>query len=130
MPERIPPIPDKILISRIDCLAVIGVTPAERAFKQRLYIDVEFVTDARRAAGTDAIEDAIDYGKVAEAVAAVCSGRPYHLIESLVEEIAGRVLEDFPTPQVRVLLRKIAPVKEPGVDYVSIEIVRRSLKKN
>ena len=31
-------IPDKVLISKIDCLAVIGVTPEERALKQRLYI--------------------------------------------------------------------------------------------
>ena len=38
--------------------------------------------------------------------------------------LAGRILADFPTPQVRVLVRKISPVVEPRVDHVSIEIVR------
>jgi dihydroneopterin aldolase len=115
---------DKILISRIDCLAVIGVTPEERALKQRLSIDVEFLIDSRKPAKTDSLKDAIDYSEVAAVVAEVCSERPYHLIETVAELIAERVLKDFPTPGTRILVRKIAPVAEPGVDYVSLEIVR------
>jgi dihydroneopterin aldolase len=115
---------DKILISRINCLAVIGVTPEERARKQRLSIDVEFLIDARKPAATDSLKDTIDYGKVARAVAEVCEKQPYHLIETVAELIAQRVLTDFPTLSTRVLLRKIAPVAEPGVEYVSLEIVR------
>jgi len=118
------PASDKILISRIDCLAVIGVTPEERALKQRLSIDVEFVIDARKPGKTDSLRDAIDYSEVAAAVADVCGKRPYHLIETVAELLAERVLADFPTPSVRVLVRKIAPVAEPGVEYVSLEIVR------
>jgi len=115
---------DKILISRINCLAVIGVTPEERALKQRLSIDVEFLIDSRKPAATDSLKDAIDYAEVAAAVAEVCGSRPYHLIETVAERIADRVLADFPTSGVRVLLRKISPVAEPGVEYVSLEIVR------
>ena len=115
---------DKILISRIDCLAVIGVTPEERALKQRLSIDVEFLIDSRNPAKSDSLKDAIDYAQVALAVAEVCGQRPYHLIETVAELIAQRVLTDFPTPSTRVLVRKISPVAEPGVDYVSLEIVR------
>ena len=115
---------DKILISRIDCLAVIGVTPEERASKQRLSIDLEFVIDSRECAKTDSIKDAVDYGAVAAAVASVCSHQAYHLIETLAERIAEKILSDFPTPRVRVLLRKIQPVVEPAVELVSLEIVR------
>jgi dihydroneopterin aldolase len=115
---------DKILISSIDCVAAIGVTPEERTIKQRLSIDVEILTDAARAAGHDSLKDTLDYSKVATLVMEICGSRDFHLIETLAELLASRILSDFPTPQVRILVRKISPVVEPRVDYVSIEIVR------
>ena len=107
---------DKILISKIDCVAAIGVTAEERTMKQRLSIDLEFAMDARRAAHADSLREAIDYE--------VCASRDFHLIETVAEHIARRVLGEFPISQVRVLVRKIAPVVEPRVAYVSVEIVR------
>jgi dihydroneopterin aldolase len=115
---------DKILISSIDCVAAIGVTPEERTIRQRLSIDVEIVTDAARAARADSLKDAIDYSKIATLVMEVCSSRDFHLIETLAELLANRILDGFPTPQVRLLVRKISPVVEPRVNHVSIEIVR------
>ena len=115
---------DKILISRIDCMAVVGVTPEERAMKQRLSIDLEFLTDSATPARTDALKDAIDYAEVAAAVAEVCDSQPFHLIETIAERIAERVLSSFPTPGTRVLVRKISPITRPAVEYVSVEIVR------
>ena len=115
---------DKILISAIDCVAAIGVTAEERTIKQRLSIDVEILTDAARAAQNDSLKDALDYSKVATLVMEVCRSRDFHLIETLAELLASRILAGFPTPQVRVLVRKISPVAEPRVNHVSIEIVR------
>ena len=115
---------DKILISRIDCVAVVGVTAGERSLKQRLSIDIEFAIDNRRPAKTDSLRDTIDYARVAGVVAEVCGSRSFRLIETIAERIAERVLADFPTPRTRVLIRKISPVAEPGVAYVSVEIVR------
>jgi len=115
---------DKILISSIDCVAAIGVTPEERTIRQRLSIDVEIVTDAARAAQSDSLKDAIDYSRIATLVMQVCRSRDFHLIETLAELLASQILSDFPTPQVRVLVRKISPVVEPRVSHVSIEIIR------
>jgi dihydroneopterin aldolase len=115
---------DTILISSIDCVAAIGVTPEERTIRQRLSIDVEIVTDAARAARSDSLKDALDYSKIATLVMDACRSRDFHLIETLAELLAGRILAEFATPQVRVLIRKISPVVEPRVSYVSIEIVR------
>jgi dihydroneopterin aldolase len=115
---------DKILIASIDCVAAIGVTPEERTIKQRLSIDVEVLTDAARAAQHDSLRDALDYSKVATLVMEVCQSRDFHLIETLAELLASRILSSFATPQVRILVRKISPVVEPRVDHVSIEIVR------
>ena len=115
---------DRILISRIDCLAAVGVTPEERAVKQHLSVDLEFLLDAAGPARTDSLEDTIDYARVAAVVAEVCASQPFNLIETIAERIAARVLADFPTTGTRVLLRKISPVATPRVDYVSVEILR------
>ncbi len=115
---------DKILISEIDCVAAIGVTSEERTMKQRLSIDIELSVDAAHPAQSDSLRDALDYSRVASAVQEVCRSRDFHLIETLAERIAARILSDFSTGQVRVLVRKLSPVLEPRVKCVSIEIVR------
>jgi dihydroneopterin aldolase len=115
---------DKILIEKMDCPAHVGVTDEERATTQRLSIDLEFLVDSRKPARTDSIQDAIDYSRVAAAVAEVCARQPYRLIETIAERIAERVLLDFPTTGTRVLVRKISPLAKPKADYVSVEIVR------
>ena len=117
---------DKILISSIECLANIGVPAQERAAKQQLLVDLEFPTDSRRAAASDNIKDAVDYGAVAERVAQVCASREFQLIETLADEIAASLLEKFPIGQVRVVVRKLAPVPSPRVAYVSIAIERQA----
>src|SRR5438105_179800 len=115
---------DKILIAGIDCVAAIGVTPEERTMKQRLSIDVEIATDIIRPAQTDSLKDALDYSKVASRVMEICRSRDFHLIETVAELMAQRILAEFPAAQVRLLVRKISPVLEPRVNYVSVEIVR------
>ena len=115
---------DKILIAGIDCVAAIGVTPEERTMKQRLSIDVEIATDISQAARSDSLKDALDYSKVATVVTEVCRSRDFHLIETVAELLAGRILAEFLAPRVRILVRKISPVLEPRVNYVSVEIVR------
>ena len=64
----------------------------------------------------------MDYDTVARTVAEVCSSREFHLIETVAEQIAGRVLEKFPISQVRILVRKISPIAAPRVDYVSVRL--------
>jgi dihydroneopterin aldolase len=115
---------DKILISGIDCVTAIGVTKEERTIPQWLSIDIEFAIDNVRAAKADSIKDAIDYSDVAGAVSDVCGSKEFHLIETVAEKIAARLLADFPIPQVRVLVRKHSPVLHPRVNHVSVEIVR------
>jgi len=115
---------DRILIAGIDCVAAIGVTPEERTMKQRLSIDVEIATDISQAARSDSLKDALDYSKVATVVTEVCRSRDFHLIETVAELLAGRILAEFLAPRVRILVRKISPVLEPRVNHVSVEIVR------
>jgi dihydroneopterin aldolase len=88
---------------------------------------VEFWTDAAHAARQDSLKEAVDYSKVAAVVLQICQSRPFHLIETVAETLASRILGDFPVIQVRILVRrKLSPVVEPRVEYVSVEIVRRA----
>ena len=119
-----PLIMDKILISGIDCVAAIGVTTEERTMKQRLLIDVEMSTDSIPASESDSLKDAVDYSQVAALVMEICGSRDFHLIETVAELLARRILSGFPIPMVRVVVRKISPVLEPRVNHVSVEIVR------
>jgi len=116
--------PDKILISRMDCLTAVGITAAERAIKQRLSVDLEFPCDAAAASRSDSIQAAVDYDRVAQTVQSVCASREFNLIETVAEEIAASVLGSFPISQVRVRVRKISPVPSPRVEFVYVEIVR------
>jgi len=115
---------DSIHISDMECLTAIGITAQERASKQHLFVDAEFPVDCPRAAATDSIDDAVDYDIVARTVADVCASEEFHLIETVAERVASRILEQFRVSQVRVRVRKISPVAAPRVAYVSIEIVR------
>jgi dihydroneopterin aldolase len=54
----------------------------------------------------------------------VCDARSFHLIETVAEHLAARILTDFPILQVRVIVRKLSPVVEPRVEFVSVEVVR------
>ena len=120
--------PDKIFVSGIDCVAAIGVTSEERTIRQRLSVDVEVETDIRPAAGTDSLKDALDYAGVVELVVEIAGSRDFHLIETLAESVASRVLADFSTQCVRVLVRKLTPVLASRVNFVSVEIVREQSK--
>ena len=92
--------------------------------KQRLSIDVEISIDTSVPARTDSLKDALDYSEVATLVMEFCRSRDFHLIETVAELLAAGILGEFPASQVRVLVRKISPVLEPRVNYVSVEIVR------
>ncbi len=52
---------DCIRLTGIDVYAFHGALAAERELGQRFVIDVDLWADIRKAAATDALEDALDY---------------------------------------------------------------------
>ncbi len=117
---------DKVFVSEIECIASIGVSREERSMPQRLSIDVEVRTDARAAATHDDIGRAIDYGRIVATVVDLAAGREYHLLETLAESIAGRILSELGGQSVRVLVRKLtAPIPTPH-GFVAVEVVREA----
>jgi len=115
---------DKIVVSGIDCVSAIGVGPEERTLRHRLSVDVEVSTDTRPAAMSDSLDDAVDYVGIVKIVVELAGEREYHLIETLAERIAARVLGDCGGLSVRVCVRKMPPPLDAGVGFVAVEIVR------
>ena len=109
---------------RIDC--VVGVYTFEREQPQSIIIDIELDYDVAAAAGSDEVGDAVDYDRVAEAVAELVRRREYHLIEAMAEETADMLLRQHTSVQtVRVEVRKPNAVAAADCSFVRLERVRR-----
>ena len=71
------------------------------------------------APDTDDLGDAVDYGAVADRVAAIAGGGPVDLLEHLADLIARDLLAAFPVERVRVAVHKPqAPLAVPFGDVV------------
>jgi dihydroneopterin aldolase len=103
-----------------------GVLAEERRDGQRFLVDVELDLEDERAAGSDRIEDAVDYRAIVALVGQISAGRAYHLLETLAAAIAdGLIATDLPLSAVRVRVRKPDVVLDPPVEFAAVSVERR-----
>jgi dihydroneopterin aldolase len=96
-----------------------GVLEHERRDGQDFVVDVALEVDTGPAATTDDLARTVDYGELAESIAAVVSGEPVNLIETLAQRIADLCLRDERVRAVDVAVHKpMAPVTVPVEDIV------------
>jgi dihydroneopterin aldolase len=101
-----------------------GVFEHERSNGQDFVVDVDLEIDTTVAARSDELGDTVDYGAVAAAVAAVVSGEPVNLLETLAQRIASTCLVDGRVISVEVSVHKPqAPIPLTFGD-VAVTIVR------
>ncbi len=113
---------DTVYLRGLQCECIIGVWEWERHVRQKLLLDIEMKTDIAAAGASDNLEDALNYQRVAERVTEVVTASEYALLESLIEEVANMILQEFAVPSVTVRLDKGAAVN--NVKNVGIEITR------
>jgi len=109
---------DKIFIHALKTEAIIGIYDWERQVKQTVVVDIEIGADVRKAALSDSIGDTLNYRRVAKRVLAFVEASRCHLVETLSEQIAMLILEEFEVAAVRIALSKPGAVrgsKEVGV---------------
>jgi len=110
---------DRIEIRGLQARGRHGVLPAERAAGQDFVVDVVLEVDVTTAAATDDLADTVDYADLAERLAAVVSGEPVDLIETLAERLADVCLTDPRVAAAEVSVHKPqAPVRVPVADIV------------
>ena len=117
---------DKITIEGLEVMTHIGVPDEERSQAQRLEISITFpVENVKRAALTDDLVHSIDYYQVSELVKNVAAQHPRKLIETVAEDIAGCILNNFPVKSVEVEIRKFIL---PDTRHVALKIKRKRKK--
>ena len=112
---------DTLIIKDLVVECRIGVLEWEQATPQSVWIDLELEIDAAKAAAHDDVNTTIDYARLVAAVTQHAQGKPFHLLETMAEEMALLILKEFHTPQVLVRVKKRAL---PSIDYAAVEVVR------
>lgn len=113
---------DIVFISDLRIDTTIGIFDWEREIRQTVVLDLEMGADIRKAAASDRIDDALDYKAVAKRLIGFVSASEFQLVETLAEECARIVREEFGVPWVRLTLNKKGAVR--GADGVGIRIER------
>jgi dihydroneopterin aldolase len=110
---------DIVYIKALRADTVIGVYDWERDIRQTVVLDLELASDNRLAASSDRIEDAVDYDAISTRVLAFIEGSKFQLIETMAEQIAALVMDEFQIPWLRLKLSKPGAVAQAeGVGVV------------
>lgn len=115
---------DIIFLSGLTTECIIGIWDWERRVKQKVVVDLEMGADIRRAAGSDRIDDTLDYKSVSKRLLQFIGDSEFQLVETLTERIAELVITEFSVPWVRVRLNKQGAIR--GSRDVGILIERSS----
>ena len=73
--------------------------------------EMALMSDIRRSAETDAIEDTLNYKAVAKRLIAFVGDSEYQLVETLAEKIAEIVLNEFDVPWLKLTVHKPGAVR-------------------
>ncbi len=116
---------DRIILTGMRFYGYHGVLPEETRLGQHFRIDVEMYADLQLAGTTDDLQATINYGEVYAVAKQVVEGPPFKLIEAVGEQVATRILKEFPVREVVVRVHKPgAPIPGP-FDCVTVELHRR-----
>jgi dihydroneopterin aldolase len=109
---------DTIFLHELKVDAVIGIWDWERKIRQTVVIDLDMAANIRKAAETDSVEDTLNYKLVAKRVQRFVADSEFQLVETLAENIARIVVDEFGVAWVRVRVNKpgaIRGAKDVGV---------------
>ena len=118
---------DKIFIHALKTETIVGIFDWERQVKQTVLVDIEISADIRKAALSDAIDDTLNYKRVAKRVLSFVEGSSFHLVETLAEHLAMLMLEEFGIAWVRISLSKPGAIRSSRDVGVMLERDRSAL---
>lgn len=113
---------DWIFLKGLETRCVIGIYDWERKVKQKISLDLEMRTDARRAARRDRVEDTLNYKEIAKRLLREIPKTRFRLVESLAEFIARICLREFGIQEMTVRVSKPGAIR--GAKNVGVEITR------
>jgi dihydroneopterin aldolase len=114
---------DRVFIEALEIECLIGIYDWERTVRQNVVLDIEMAFDNRVPAGSDAIEHTLDYKAVSKRLMQFVGDSSYGLVETLAEQCAAIILNEFNVAWVRLKLAKPGAVR--GARSVGVIIERQ-----
>ncbi len=118
---------DCIKITNLRVFAHHGVFPQETEDGQDFYVNAGLYLDCRKAGGSDALEDSIDYGEVCHFITDFLQNNTYRLLEAAAEHVASELLLGWRAQGLRAvdveLCKPHAPIGLP-FENVSVSLHR------
>jgi dihydroneopterin aldolase len=117
---------DRIEIRGLRVHAHHGVYEAERRDGQTFVIDVTLGRDLSLPATSDDLADTVDYGALAQRLAAAATETRFDLIEALAGQLADLVLATPGVQEVEVRVAKPQAAIPVDLDEVAVVVTRRA----
>jgi 7,8-dihydroneopterin aldolase/epimerase/oxygenase len=115
---------DRISLLGLRAFGRHGVLDHERRDGQEFVVDAVLWVDTRQPAATDDLSLTVDYGAVAGQLAAVVSGEPVALIETLADRLAATCLSHEAVREVEITVHKPHAPLVQSVRDVTVTIRR------
>ena len=112
---------DIIFLSELKVDTIIGIWEWERRIRQTVIIDLEMSADIARAAASDDVADTLNYKSVAKRIQNFVANSSFQLVETLAEQIATIVREEFNVTWVKVRVNKPGAIRGSKAVGVLIE---------
>lgn len=93
---------DRITLTGVRAFGYHGVYPDEKRDGQEFVVDAVLRRDLTRPAASDDLADTVDYGTLADTLAAIVAGPPFDLIEALAGALVEACLEVCDDAEVTV----------------------------
>ncbi|MCX2983366.1 dihydroneopterin aldolase [Halieaceae bacterium IMCC14734] len=113
---------DIIYISQLRIDTYIGVHEWEQQQRQTVVIDLELGSDVAHTAATDDLSTTADYAAISARLLNMIENQHFRLLETLAEQIAQVLQEEFGVPWLQLRLGK--PGAVPQADDVGVIIER------
>lgn len=97
---------DIVYIKQLRVDTIVGIYAWERRVRQTLLIDLDMATDTSVAAASGRLEDALDYSAIAARITEFVQAGEYQLLESLAEELAAMLREEYALAGLRLRVGK------------------------
>ena len=113
---------DIVFIKQLEVISTIGVYDWEKSLQQKLYFDLEMAFDNKPAAANDNINLALNYFSVSEVLTQFAQTHQFELIETMAEQVAALIMQQFSVPWIKVTLHK--PGALPKAQSLGVQIER------
>ena len=113
---------DKVIIKNLLARGIIGVNDWERTRAQNILINITMLTDTRRAAQTDDINDCVNYSTMSKRLLEHAENINRLTVEALANDLAKICLQEEGVQRVIVRVEKPGAVR--FAESVGVEIER------